>query len=99
MTAWSKRAGHRVVSVFEGQGISDAKCRDQRPGFKAVLKAAMLPTRAAPQRPPARRKSADGPSRQVAAVVAGRDIDIDLDVAALLDDRGARGVAVAAEPN
>ena len=38
---WAKNAGHAVVKVFEDQGISGAKGRDQRPGFDALLKAAV----------------------------------------------------------
>lgn len=34
-----KRAGWTIVRVFEDQGISGAKGRDQRPGFDALLKA------------------------------------------------------------
>ena len=33
--------GHGVVSVFEDRGISGAKGRDKRPGFDAMLKAAV----------------------------------------------------------
>ncbi len=35
----AERSGWNVVSVFEDQGISGAKGRDQRPGFDALLKA------------------------------------------------------------
>jgi DNA invertase Pin-like site-specific DNA recombinase len=39
--AWAARAGHTVVKVYEDAGISGAKGRDQRPGFDAMLKAAV----------------------------------------------------------
>lgn len=35
----AERSGWEVVHVFEDQGISGAKGRDQRPGFDALLKA------------------------------------------------------------
>jgi len=35
----AERSGWEVVAVFEDQGISGAKGRDQRPGFDALLKA------------------------------------------------------------
>ncbi len=35
----AERSGWHVVEVFEDQGISGAKGRDQRPGFDALLKA------------------------------------------------------------
>lgn len=35
----AERSGWEVVEVFEDQGISGAKGRDQRPGFDAMLKA------------------------------------------------------------
>ena len=41
LTTWAKRAGHEVVRVFEDAGISGAKGRDKRPGFDALLKAAV----------------------------------------------------------
>src|SRR6516225_7938303 len=41
LEAWAERAGHTVVKVFEDQGISGAKGRDQRPQFDALLKAAV----------------------------------------------------------
>src|SRR5262245_52716995 len=41
LEAWSERAGHAVVKVYEDQGISGAKGRDQRPAFDALLKAAV----------------------------------------------------------
>jgi DNA invertase Pin-like site-specific DNA recombinase len=31
LEAWAERAGHTVVKVYEDQGISGAKGRDQRP--------------------------------------------------------------------
>lgn len=31
LKAWAERAGHTVVRVYEDQGISGAKGRDQRP--------------------------------------------------------------------
>jgi DNA invertase Pin-like site-specific DNA recombinase len=39
--AWAARAGHEVVKVYDDAGISGAKGRDQRPGFDAMLKAAV----------------------------------------------------------
>jgi DNA invertase Pin-like site-specific DNA recombinase len=39
--AWAARAGHVVVKVYDDAGISGAKGRDQRPGFDAMLKAAV----------------------------------------------------------
>jgi len=41
LEAWAERAGHTVVQVYEDQGISGAKGRDQRPQFDALLKAAI----------------------------------------------------------
>jgi len=41
LEAWAERAGHTVVRVYEDQGISGAKGRDQRPQFDALLKAAV----------------------------------------------------------
>jgi DNA invertase Pin-like site-specific DNA recombinase len=41
LEVWAKRAGHTVVKVYEDQGISGAKGRDQRPALDAMLKAAM----------------------------------------------------------
>jgi len=41
LEAWSERAGHTVVKVFEDQGISGAKGRDKRPAFDALLNAAV----------------------------------------------------------
>jgi DNA invertase Pin-like site-specific DNA recombinase len=41
LEAWAERAGHAVVKVYEDQGISGAKGRDQRPQFDALLKAAV----------------------------------------------------------
>ena len=41
LEAWAERAGHTVVKVYEDQGISGAKGRDQRPAFDALLKAAV----------------------------------------------------------
>jgi len=41
LEAWTERAGHTVVRVYEDQGISGAKGRDQRPQFDALLKAAV----------------------------------------------------------
>ena len=41
LAAWAKRAGHPVVRVFEDQGVSGAKGRDQLPGFDALLRAAV----------------------------------------------------------
>ena len=41
LEAWAERAGHTVVKVYEDQGISGAKGRDQRPQFDALLKAAI----------------------------------------------------------
>ena len=41
LEAWAERAGHTVVEVYEDQGISGAKGRDQRPQFDALLKAAV----------------------------------------------------------
>ena len=35
----AERSGWEVVAIFEDQGISGAKGRDQRPGFDALLKA------------------------------------------------------------
>ena len=39
LTEVAERAGWTIVRVFEDQGISGAKGRDQRPGFDALLKA------------------------------------------------------------
>jgi DNA invertase Pin-like site-specific DNA recombinase len=41
LEAWAERAGHTVVHVYEDQGVSGAKGRDQRPQFDALLKAAI----------------------------------------------------------
>src|SRR5499427_1819091 len=41
LEAWAERAGHTVVRVYEDQGLSGAKGRDQRPQFDALLKAAV----------------------------------------------------------
>jgi DNA invertase Pin-like site-specific DNA recombinase len=41
LEAWAERAGHTVVRVYEDQGVSGAKGRDQRPQFDALLKAAI----------------------------------------------------------
>ena len=41
LEAWTERAGHTVVQVYEDAGISGAKGRDQRPQFDAMLKAAV----------------------------------------------------------
>ena len=41
LQAWAERAGHKVVKVYEDQGISGAKGRDKRPAFDALLKAAV----------------------------------------------------------
>jgi DNA invertase Pin-like site-specific DNA recombinase len=41
LNAWADRAGHEVVQVFEDAGISGAKGRIGRPGFDAMLKAAV----------------------------------------------------------
>jgi DNA invertase Pin-like site-specific DNA recombinase len=41
LRAWARAAGHKVVHVFEDAGISGAKGRDKRPGFDAMLKAAV----------------------------------------------------------
>jgi DNA invertase Pin-like site-specific DNA recombinase len=41
LEAWAERAGYSVVHVYEDQGISGAKGRDQRPQFDALLKAAV----------------------------------------------------------
>jgi DNA invertase Pin-like site-specific DNA recombinase len=41
LAAWAERAGHTVVEVYEGRGVSGAKGRDQRPAFDALLKAAV----------------------------------------------------------
>jgi DNA invertase Pin-like site-specific DNA recombinase len=38
---WAERYGHTVVRVFEDSGVSGAKGRDKRPGFDAMLKAAV----------------------------------------------------------
>ena len=39
LTEVAQRSGWTIVRVFEDQGISGAKGRDQRPGFDALLKA------------------------------------------------------------
>lgn len=39
LTEVAERSGWTIVRVFEDQGISGAKGRDQRPGFDALLKA------------------------------------------------------------
>jgi DNA invertase Pin-like site-specific DNA recombinase len=41
LRTWAKRCGHRVVNIFEDQGISGAKGRDKRPALDALLKAAV----------------------------------------------------------
>ena len=41
LQAWAERAGHKVVKVYEDQGISGAKGRDKRPAFDDLLKAAV----------------------------------------------------------
>ena len=41
LQAWAERCGHGVVKVFEDRGISGSKGRDKRPGFDAMLKAAV----------------------------------------------------------
>ena len=41
LKAWASRCGHTIVEVFEDNGISGAKGRDKRPGFDAMLKAAV----------------------------------------------------------
>jgi DNA invertase Pin-like site-specific DNA recombinase len=41
LEAWAERAGHTVDRVYEDQGISGAKGRDQSPQFDALLKAAI----------------------------------------------------------
>ena len=41
LTAWAERCGHEVVTVFEDACISGSKGRDKRPGFDAMLKAAV----------------------------------------------------------
>ena len=41
LQAWAHRCGHSVVKVFEDRGISGSKGRDKRPGFDAMLKAAV----------------------------------------------------------
>ena len=38
---WAQRCGHDVVRVFQDRGVSGAKGRDKRPGFDAMLKAAV----------------------------------------------------------
>lgn len=39
LTEVAERSGWTIVRVFEDQGVSGAKGRDQRPGFDALLKA------------------------------------------------------------
>ena len=39
--AWARAARHKVVCVFEDSGVSGAYGRDKRPGFNAMLKAAV----------------------------------------------------------
>jgi DNA invertase Pin-like site-specific DNA recombinase len=41
LQTWARRAGHDIVRVFEDSGISGAKGRDKRPGFDAMLRAAV----------------------------------------------------------
>jgi DNA invertase Pin-like site-specific DNA recombinase len=41
LQTWAERAGHTVVQLFEDQGISGTKGRDERPAFDALLKAAV----------------------------------------------------------
>ncbi len=41
LQGWARRAGHSVVEVFSDAGISGSKGRDKRPGFDAMLKAAV----------------------------------------------------------
>jgi DNA invertase Pin-like site-specific DNA recombinase len=40
LEAWAARAGHRVVAVFDDNGVSGAKGREFRKQFDALLKAA-----------------------------------------------------------
>src|SRR5664280_8110 len=39
LEAVAERSGWKVVEVYEDAGISGAKCRDQRPGLDAMMKA------------------------------------------------------------
>ena len=41
LQTWAQRCGHDVVRVFQDRGVSGAKGRDKRPGFDAMLKAAV----------------------------------------------------------
>jgi DNA invertase Pin-like site-specific DNA recombinase len=41
LRGWAERADHRIVKEFEDHGISGSKGRDKRPGFDAMLKAAV----------------------------------------------------------
>jgi DNA invertase Pin-like site-specific DNA recombinase len=41
LQTWAERCGHTIVRVFEDSGISGATGRDKRPGFDAMLKAAI----------------------------------------------------------
>lgn len=41
LKAWAKRSGHQLATVYSDAGISGAKGRDKRPGFDAMLKAAV----------------------------------------------------------
>ena len=41
LQTWAQRCGHDVVRVFQDRGVNGAKGRDKRPGFDAMLKAAV----------------------------------------------------------
>ena len=41
LMAWAERAGHEVVAVYQDNGVSGSKGRDQRPGFDRALKDAV----------------------------------------------------------
>ena len=41
LSAWAKRAGHEVVTVFDDNGISGTKGREYRKAFDAMLKGAV----------------------------------------------------------
>ena len=41
LQAWAARCGHSMEKVFEDRGFSGSKGRDKRPGFDAMLKAAV----------------------------------------------------------
>ena len=41
LTAWAKRAGHKIVATFDDNGVSGAKGREYRKEFDKLLKASV----------------------------------------------------------